>query len=381
MNITPQQLSEAAQAADNPVWIETPSALARAAKAWRRSPELAIDTEFVRERTYFAKLGLVQISDTQTVWLLDVPALNNLDPLAELFADQGIIKTMHGAGEDLEIFWQRLEVLPDPLFDTQVAAAMLGYPLQLAYEHMINELLPMQLDKGPSRSNWLKRPLSDAQILYAGNDVTYLPLAAAILRTRLEHHRRQEWHAQDMQGLLEQARRPTDENGLYLRVKGAGRLSGMGLAWLQKLAAWRDRQARQRDLPRGFVLNDPELVSIAALATRRHPVTEQDILGLDDLHPKARRRYAEPLLEVLKDQPAEPLPELPGRPDSAQRTQLAAMQALVRSIAGELQVEPTLLASKRVLQGLQSQPPEDELLQDWRGRLLNGKLRRLLNLD
>lgn len=384
IKISPERIQLAQNAAENPIWIETASDFARAAKAWKRCSELAIDTEFVRERTYYAKLGLVQISDTQSVWLLDVPALGNLDLLIEMLANPRITKIMHGAGEDLEIFWQQMQVMPEPLFDSQIAAAMLGYPLQLAYEHLITELLPITLEKGPSRSNWLQRPLTPEQILYAGNDVSYLPLAVEILQQRLRASNRLDWHAQEMRSVTAQVKRPADSDSLYLRVKGAGRLNGMGLASLQRLATWRDQQAQTRDLPRGFVLNDSELVEIAELVNNQHPINTDDIHSLKELHPKAKRRYAGLLIELLQQPPSEPLPELPGRPDAEQRKQLAEMQAVVRTTATELRLEPTLLASKRILQGLQTAANEQQQipsLDGWRGELLDGKLGAVFNFN
>lgn len=381
---SPDRIQLAKQAAENPIWIETSSDFARAAKAWKRCPKLAIDTEFVRERTYYAKLGLVQISDTQSVWLLDVPALGNMDLLAEMLANPDITKIMHGAGEDLEIFWQQMRVVPEPLFDSQIAAAMLGYPLQLAYEHLITELLPMSLEKGPSRSNWLQRPLTSEQILYAGNDVAYLPLAVEILHEKLQACNRLNWHQQEMQNVADHVKHPKDSDSLYLRVKGAGRLNGAGLAWLQKLASWRDQQAQTRDLPRSFVLNDSELIEIAMLVTEKHPININDIQALTELHPKAKRRYADILIELLQNPPLKPLPEMPSRPDATQRKQLAEMQSIVRATAADLQLEPTLLASKRILQGLQTTANKQQQvpsLQGWRGELLNNKLRAAFNFN
>ncbi len=382
MEISQDRLINAQSATLKPVWIDTQSGLARAAKAWSRQPILAIDTEFVRERTYFAKFGLVQISDAQTVWLVDVPALTNLNPLADTLTDANIIKILHGGGEDLDIFQQRLGLLPTPLFDSQVAAAMLGYSLQLAYEHLINELLPLHLDKGPSRSNWLQRPLSDEQILYAANDVAYLPLAVEILHTRLIANSRLEWHQQDMRNLLTLAQQPVDVDRLYLRVKGAGRLTGIGLACLQRLTVWRDQQAQLHDLPRSFVITDHELVSVAELAAGQPSITADDIKALGNIHPKAIRRYAQSMAELLQPKPDKPLPEFPGRPDAEQRKQLAGMQAVVSSIAMQLDIEPTLLASKRVLQSIQNnhlKTASNSRLDGWRGQLLNSKLDAVLN--
>ncbi len=382
MKISSERLTNAHYAAHNPIWIDTPSGLARAAKAWSRQSTLAIDTEFIRERTYFAKLGLVQISDAQTVWLVDIPALPDLQPLSDILTNGDVIKILHGGGEDLEIFQQQLAAPPQPLFDSQVAAAMLGYSLQLSYERLINELLPCNLTKGPSRSNWLQRPLTDDQILYAANDVAYLPLAAELLQSRLQTEERLQWHQQDMVNLIEQTQQPVDTDKLYLKVKGAGRLNGIGLALLQRLAAWRDQQAQTRDLPRSFVLNDQELVAVAEMAASKPAISNTDIKKLDDLHPRAKRRYTDLLVELLQHKPDQPLPELPGRPDATQRKQLSEMQAVVSTAAAALNVEPALLASKRVLQSIQRNHIETgaaKLLNGWRGHLLNAKLQTTLN--
>lgn len=382
MKPTNEHISLAQNAAQGPVWVDTSAALARAAKGWSRATMLAIDTEFVRERTYYAKLGLVQISDAQTVWLIDVPALDTLDLLADMFTNCNIIKVLHGASEDLEILWQTLDVVPNPFFDSQVAAAMVGFPLQMGYEQLINELLPVEILKGPSRSDWLQRPLTDAQIIYASNDVAYLPLAAKVLQYRLQQKQRHEWHYEDMQKLVLHAQQPVQTDHLYQRVKGAANLNGSGLAYLQLLAAWRDAQARQRDLPRSFVISDIELIAIAEAAVKHTDIQAESIQALEQLHPKVKRRYASELASMLNNLDVEPLKELPGRPDPQQRQQLANLQAAVKKTSAQHELEPTLLASKRILQSLQRhyiETNQQELLPGWRGHLLNSQILAILS--
>ena len=191
-------ISKALSAAEHPVLLESAAQLEAAAREWQHSRTLGIDTEFVRERTYRADLGLVQISDGLTAWLVDPIAIGSLEPLTELMRRQETMKILHSGSEDLEVMLNDLGALPEPLVDTQVACAMLGKPLQLGYHHAVKWLFDIDIDKDQTRSNWCRRPLNSNQMHYAAMDVVLLPMMLSELRPRLEDSGRWQWLEEDV---------------------------------------------------------------------------------------------------------------------------------------------------------------------------------------
>ena len=200
--ISTDRLEQATLAAQAPVWIDNIDDLEIAANIWQSAPLLAIDTEFIRERTYRATLGLVQIANTEHVWLLDMPKLGKAEALAKVLGNPQVMKVLHSGSEDLEILLQELHTPIKNLFDTQVGAAILGKALQMGYARLIESLFDIHLPKGETRSNWLARPLSQEQTLYAANDVAYLILAAECLISQLQQRQRWDWLQQDMLSIL-----------------------------------------------------------------------------------------------------------------------------------------------------------------------------------
>ncbi len=372
------QLSAALDAADRPIMLESAAQVGRAAKAWRRASLLAVDTEFVRERTYYANLGLVQISDAQTVWLVD-PLLDGvLPPLAEMLSDPRITKLLHSPSEDLDVLQHAAGELPDPLIDSQLACALLGQPLQLGYHKAAEWLLDVPIDKDLTRSNWLARPIRPELLRYAALDVCVLPLMWDRLREQLDALGRLPWLEEDCARMLAEARTPLDPMDAWQRIKGAGRLDGRGLAVLQALAAWREDCARERNRPRGFIVPDPVLVAIAREGMRE----PADLERLDDLHPRARQRYAKPIIDRVNrcHDEGRTLPEVP-QAGPKERATLKAMRALVANAAEALGLEPTVLATKRDMEALLFStkagwlPPR---LQGWRREIVGEPLLDLL---
>ena len=336
-------------AAQRPLMLDTPAAASRAVKAWRRAGCLGLDTEFVRERTYHANLGLVQISDGQTVWLLDPLVEETLAPLTELLQDEGVIKLLHSPSEDLEVLLHVTGVAPEPLVDTQLACAMLGQPLQLGYHKAVEWLLNVPVEKELTRSNWCARPLRSELLHYAALDVCLLPEMWGRLRARLEELGRLDWLAEDCRRQLADARRPVAPADAWQRIRGSGKLDGSALAILASLAAWREREAQKRNRPRGFIVNDMVLLRIAA-GKPRHA---NDLEAVEDLHPRARKRYGKGIVnmvgQVLESGKTQtPPPRLGG----AQRKRLKRLRAGVAREAEHLGLEPALLASRKELEEL-----------------------------
>lgn len=370
-------LGSALEAADRPIMLTRPAEVSRAAKAWRRAGLLALDTEFVRERTYHADLGLVQLSDAQTVWLIDPLEPGVLEPLGELLADERVVKLLHSPSEDLEVLRHVTGALPTPMIDSQLACALLGQPLQLGYHKAAEWLLDVPIDKDLTRSNWLARPLRPELLRYAALDVCVLPLMWQKLETQLEALGRRAWLEEDCARMLREAGEAPDPQKSWERIKGIGRLDGQSLAVLQALAAWREEQARKRNRPRGFIIQDPVLLTIAR-ELMDHP---DDLEALTDLHPRARQRYARVLTDrvtkTLKSGQTLPVPPQAG---PAERAKLKEMRALVLKEAEALNLEATVLATKRDMEALLFAAPEDPLpdrLSGWRRDLVGAPLKAL----
>jgi len=331
-----------------PLWIDTQPALAEAAAGWSRQTVLAIDTEFVRERTFFAILGLVQISDGETCFLVDPVTLTELEPLRQVFADPSILKVAHSPSEDMEVLFHRLGEFPRPLFDTQRAAALAGLDPSMSYQRLISELVGVELPKGVTRSDWVRRPLTPEQTEYAGHDVEYLLPAYRVLRQRLEPLGRTDWVLEDSRRLQNEGRFLPEPEEAYLRLGGIGSLRRTELEAARRLAEWREQQARQRDLPRNFVLKEATLLDVV----RRNPTTLDELAAIDGIGARSVRRIGPTILGLLEAAAAIPVADLPARRRRLPRTDTvkatsARLQALVQDRATDLGIEPQALASRR----------------------------------
>lgn len=353
---------------DRLIHIDTPEAIERYREALVSSTALGMDTEFVRERTFYPLPGLLQFSDGDSIWLLDPVQLDG-DPglgglLAELMGNDAQVKILHSVGEDLEIIDMVCGQLPEPLFDTQIAAAMLGWPLQLRYETLAAELVDASFPGGLGRNNWRRRPLPAEWLEYAANDVIALPEMHQRLSERLEAAGRLAWHREDCRRLVEQARATVDPIG---RIRGAERLDDAALARLATLARWRDAQARERDLPRAFVVPDPALLELA----RRNPADPAALERIDAFRAGQARRFGKQILELL-EQPdtAFVRPNELHPLDVEQRERIRALQDQVRETAERLGIEPALIASKRELTRI-VQGTRPDWLDGWRGEFLD----------
>lgn len=336
------------------------------AEAIRACPSLGIDTEFVRERTFFPRPGLVQASDGEQVWLLDPVTLAHEDTfrklLSERLQDPATYKILHSTGEDLEVLEILADAVPSPLFDTQRAAALLGWPLQVRYETLAAELLGIDLPGGLARNDWCRRPLPQAWLEYAAHDVITLPAMRAELSNRLKRQGRLAWLEEDCRRLIGNGA----EAHPVIRIRGAGTLHDDQLERLARLAEWRDREARRRDLPRSFIVADTILMELA----QSRSVDDRLLDRLGHTKPALHKRFRQAVREVLAAEPrpfSRP-PEL--RPlTQEQRARLAELKSRVAGVAESLGLEPALIASRRDLTRW-VQGAESEWVQGWRGKLL-----------
>lgn len=333
--------------------VTSAAQLEAAAAVWRACPVLALDTEFMRTDTFFPRLALVQVSSGAEAWLVDPLAIPDLTPLAELLSAPGVVKVLHSCSEDLEVFQHALGYRPAPLYDTQVAAALTGHGFSLGYGALVQRLLGVELDKQETRSDWLRRPLTNAQLAYAAADVHYLLPIYRQLADAAEAQGKNAWVAEEMERLLVQAAVVIPPREQYRRVKGAGRLKRVELAALRELAAWRETQARTGDRPRGHVVNDVELLALAAARPRDRAA----LAAVGELRPRVIREHGDQLLAALAaaasvapaDHP-EPLDQ--GPPERTARDLIRACRDWLAERAEALEVAPEMLARRADLEAL-----------------------------
>lgn len=360
-------------------YVDSPAALAELCRSLRRSPWLALDTEFIRERTYYPQLCLIQVADADTVACVDPMALDDLGPLLDLLYDPAITKVLHSAYQDLEIFYHLRGTVPGPVFDTQVAATLLGHGEQVGYATLVKDLLGVDLDKSQSRTDWARRPLDPAQLRYAADDVRYLREVYLRQHSELERRGRLDWLADDFRELCDPGRYRTEPREAWRRLKGHQQLKGAQLAVLRALAAWREERAAAADRPRRWILSDEVLLDLA----RRQPETEDQLKRSRGLEATTLKRHGPALLELIAQGRAEP-PEHWPQPvprlklDAEQEALLDAMMALVRLRGVQHAVSPQTLAGRRDLERLLAGDPDASLLHGWRARLAGREVAALL---
>jgi ribonuclease D len=352
--------------------IETTASLAEQLERWRDAPWAAVDTEFVREETYFAQLCLVQLSDGGISVCVDALAVD-LAPLFDFLKQPRPLKVLHSAGQDLELFVQHGGDCPRPLFDTQIAAALLGHGEQLGYAALVERRLGIVVDKSLSRTDWSKRPLPDAALQYAADDVRHLAALYPALRAELEQRGRLAWVEAECERLTDARRYRADPAAAWRSVKGLGRLPAGAQHLAARLATWREGEAIRRNRPRRWILDD---TAICQMALRR-PDTKAALAQIEGLSDRRVERSGEALLELLR----EPLPDAPPlvaevRETAAQRQQAQMLLDLLRARALAEQVAPTLIATRGDVERLvrEGAGAAIPLLQGWRRELVGEEL-------
>ncbi|MDT0496831.1 ribonuclease D [Algiphilus sp. W345] len=357
--------------------IDTPAALESAIAVWKTRDWLAVDTEFVREDTYHARLCLVQIGDGETAACIDTLAVD-LAPLWPLLADERIVKVLHSASQDYEIFAELSGDCPRPLFDTQVAATILGIGDQIGYAGLVKAMLDIEVDKSLSRTNWAKRPIPQPAIEYAADDVRHLAVIYPELLRRLDSSGRIEWLEADCAALTDPAMYRTEPEDAWKRLRGLARLPPVAQHRAAALADWRERRAVERNRPRRWMLSDDALYALAV----RAPDSLDDLAAVGDLPATTRERHGAVLLEVLAGATRSDQPLVADeRPDAAYKSALQSLQAVVRERAQVLAVPPSLLARRSDLEALLHAGESADIapLRGWRRELIGGALLQALS--
>lgn len=332
-----------------PIWIGDDVSLAKACEEWNKSPYLSLDTEFIRTTTFYPQPGLFQLATDNACWLLDPLTISDWTPFNALMLSPNIIKVFHACLEDLEVCRQLLGVLPTPLFDTQMCLAYIGEGGSVGFQRAVAGILDIDIPKGATRTNWLQRPLTDHQVEYATADVYYLHQLYPKVLTRLEELGRLHWLEEDCARIIELASLVSDDySQAYQRVKLGWKLRPQEQYVLQQLSIWREIEARERDVPRNKVADDPTLWNLC-----RYKARNRDQLQKAGIKAQVLRDQTKTILKIIADAleaPASTWPTQLERPlhiDAADRQK--RMKKLVVSRAEEMCIPPELLANKRIL--------------------------------
>jgi len=277
------------------VFVNTAALLAGFIRSLDSHEVIALDTEFMRERTYFPSLCLLQVAAGDSIWCIDPLAFDDLTPLFRALDNPARVKIIHAARQDLEIFFIATGRVPAPLFDTQIAAALLGRSDQIAYAALVSEFYALELDKSSSRTNWAQRPLSDRQLKYAADDVRYLEGVKRRLEDEIHHKGRSSWLEEECARLGNLGLYEHDPLLAWRKVKGIAKLESAQLRIVGALAAWREICARSRNLPRGWVVKDDHLIALACAAPR----SKSELRAIAGLTPSLIRRHGEELLTAI----------------------------------------------------------------------------------
>jgi len=335
--------------------------------------QLGVDTEFMREKTYFAQLCLVQIATSDEIYCVDPLADNDQKVFWQaLLARDWVV---HSARQDIEVIFQLASEMPGSIFDTQVAAGLLGFPAQMGYAGLVKELFDVDMAKSHTRADWSKRPLREAYLQYAAEDVEFLLPAYEKLGERLEREGRLDWARQDSRLLLDARLYEIGAEQAIDRLKGARNLHGQKRAAAARLAAWRESEAIRRNRPRQWIVRDNVLLEIAY----RLPSSDDQLADIEGMSPKLIARTGKELLQAVDASGTDENDYRPPRPpDEAQKALLKEMQARVARSADDLGIAAETIASKRELAAvIVSGKRKSRVFSGWRKTVIGDELLEL----
>ncbi|HVL01355.1 MAG TPA: ribonuclease D [Dongiaceae bacterium] len=358
-------------------WIDLPSQLPDLCRQLEKEPRLAVDTEFVRTNTYYPIPGLIQIATPTDIFLVDPVRIAgpDLQSVGAVLLAPNVELLMHSGGEDLELFQQLWGGLPVNLLDTQIAASFAGFDRQTGLQRLLKETLNVDLGKEETRSDWTQRPLTESQRHYAAEDVRHLFRLAELLLEKLNHLQRIDWCKQECGVLLDRYRHKTPDDELYLDFVSGWKFKPEQQAALQHLASWRERMARERNIPRTFIGKDAVLYGLVEKQPRHKGALEE--IGVQG---SSIRRWGDEMLKQLQiglqlGKPSHPIPAPLSR---QQQDQYKALRNVLATLGGELGMVPELLASKAQLSDyiLARAAGQDgsEVFTGWRAQVLLPRL-------
>ncbi|MFV1976325.1 MAG: ribonuclease D, partial [Candidatus Scalindua sp.] len=338
---------------------------------------IGVDTEFMRERTYYPEPCLIQLSGDAGIACVDVVKLKDLAPLKEVLMRTDIVKLMHSCSQDLEIFHLLFDEIPPNIFDTQVAAAFIGKGDQLSYAALVEDICQVKLNKAHTRARWCNRPLSEEEIFYAEDDVRYLPAMYESLSAELEQLGRRQWFDEEMKQISNSTVFAINENNAWQRMNALRRLSGRQLAVAKALAGWRESLAQSRDKPRSWILADKVLVRIANTL----PESLSELSSIEDVTDGLVKHRGDRLLTIIKqsvnhnesDKPTES-----GRPDTREKSLKNELAKILDARAEKMELPASLLATRKDLTAMIQGERDLGVFKGWREEVVGRKLLEFL---
>ncbi len=368
--------------------IKTTEALADSVARAREAGAVGVDTEFIWERTYYATLGVVQIGYPDGhAELIDAPEIKNWSPLAELMSDPDTTKILHDAQQDLQILHRACGGLPKNIFDTQRGSGFVGLSSTISLSELLKNLVGVRLAKTETRSDWIARPLTEAQIQYAKEDVIYSVDLMLKIMKKAEKLNRADWIRNEMKLYEDESLYvESDPDTEMPRVRGSGSLTNQQRDMLRALGAWRELKARDRNLPRGFILSDDAIISLI----KRPPEKPEDIRPCKGLSERAAKRNRNALWEAIERGRGGYLPQLTTnkhkgpQPDDGYEARVDLALAFIKGTCLAAKIDPALIGNRAevtafVLEIENACPSRHRLLGGWRGDFCGNALHRLLS--
>ncbi len=360
-------------------YIDRPEQLGELCQRIQREAWIAIDTEFLREKTYYPIFCLLQIATPEWVVCIDPIALTDLTELFEAINKPNIVKVLHASRQDLEIFYQITGKVSSPVFDTQIAAPLLGFQENPGYAMLVSSFLNINLSKAHTRTDWSVRPLSQAQIQYAADDVIYLCKIYLIMCQKLEEFGRIDWLKKDFELLKNSELYQISPENAWLKIKGKNRLTGKQLAIAQVLSKWREQTAQIENKPKNWLIRDDLILELAKLK----PQTVPELIKFRGMNDRTARRHGKVICQLIneaKDKAPIPINDKtkPSKKTQPQEAVLDVMTAIVRMRAHENSMNPIILASRKNLEKLLLEDGDNSLLQGWRYSMVGKELQGLL---
>lgn len=359
------------------LWLDQPTELTRFLQKHAGATHVVMDTEFIRERTYYPELALIQICIDEDIALIDPTRPEIAELMVPLLINPNILKIMHSSSEDLQAFKAGCGVVPSPIFDTQVAASLCGMGSGLSYLKLVEQVCNVTLTKGETRSDWLQRPLSDSQKHYAADDVRYLQPIYDLLNRKLSELHRRDWLDADCQRAVASASDDVADANPHLSVRTNQPLDQYAQLRLRRLLCWRDQRAIEKNKPKRWIIDND-----VAFALSRNSITDIDSLdGILARYPKSPRSASKNLFALLQrpfdDQELQA--PIVAEPAQNQKAQLKALQQAVLNIATELNVPEGLLCSRKHLEYLLETGLWPPALHGWRNELLAESFTAIIN--
>ncbi len=361
-------------------YISAPEQLEEFCSLLKNEQWISLDTEFLREKTYYPQLCLIQIATPEHAACIDPLELKDISPLLDIIYDPAITKVLHAARQDLEIFYNLKGTLPKPVFDTQLAAPLLGYADNIGYANLVQKILGINLEKAHSRTDWTKRPLNEKQLDYAAHDVIYLAELYTHLKKNLQERQRLHWLDREFEALCDTNLYSNPPQDAWQRIKFADRLKGSSLSILQALAKWREETAKNDNRPRNWIMRDEVIIDIA----RTIPESPEKLSHIRGLNERSLRKYGKKIVALVNSSKnTEPLsaskkPYYKTALTGHQEELADLLQVLIRSRANENSLNPTTLATRKTLEKFILGHPCD-LDRGWKYHMVGQDLQDLMN--